>query len=155
MKRPYGMAPEAWRAYVRACFAARIDPDRVSQTIGSARASAGYHKQDGTVVENGVEYDYTTAVDLSVHDLSQSQVHTLLEKLAEQGFAGWWRHQGSFKKNVHVHAVYAGLPMKEQLEGQITDWLHGLNGLAGHAHDPFLVPSERAKQHIRAMLSQI
>jgi hypothetical protein len=104
----------------------------ITQTVGYAAASAGYHAPDGTV--DG--HDYTAAVDISVHGLSQTQIRALLDRLGQNGFAAWYRwpgHDGWPSSEVaHIHAVFAGVIMKAQLREQIRDYLAGLNGLASH-----------------------
>jgi len=42
------MAPPAFAAYLKACEQARINPNRIGQTIGNDPRSKGYHLQDGT-----------------------------------------------------------------------------------------------------------
>ena len=64
---------------------AGVSASRVTQTIGSAPASAGYHAADGTA--DGLAY--TAAVDLSTRDLSTTEIRALLRRLGENGFAAW------------------------------------------------------------------
>jgi len=59
--------------------AAGVTASRIVQTIGNAPASAGYHLADGSV--NG--HPYTAAVDLSVKNLSATQIRNLLERLGK------------------------------------------------------------------------
>ena len=119
LQRPYGMAPMAFDAYIRACSAAQIDPDRITQTIGDYPLSRGYHLQDGTVYVKGVAYDYTTAVDLHIMGLNDAKIHRLLRCMARQGYACWFR---DWPNDQHIHAVYSGLPMKPQLRTQIAEF---------------------------------
>lgn len=123
LERPYGMAPEMFRAYVRACNSARVHPWRIGQTIGDHPRSAGYHHKDGTIVEDGVRYDYTAAVDLGGLDLSDARRDKFLEALARQGFAAFWRSGPNWKGGEHIHAVYCLIPMKPQLRAQVIEWL--------------------------------
>lgn len=142
MKRPYGMSQHAFQSYITAMFQAKINPEttgvggkRVVQTIGDAAASAGTHGKDGV---DQFGHDYSAALDISVkHDLKQAEIERLLECLADNGFAAWWRHTGSFSDNQHVHAVYAGVRMKYSLRQQIHDFLKHRSGLVGHADDQF------------------
>lgn len=134
MQRKYGFAPNAFSAYIRACFRAGINPDRVSQTIGNAPASAGYHKKDGVVIIDGVKYDYCAATDIGVRDsdydfLSDKEIKALLTELGKEGFAAWYRN---WPGNKHIHMVYCGLAMKSQLRGQVHDYLNKKSGLAGN-----------------------
>lgn len=116
--RPSGMAPVAFQAFLQACHAARVHPFRISQTLGDAPRSKGYHLRDGTL--NGE--DYSAAVDLGVDDLTPHKRAELLESLARVGFAAWYRSGPKWKNGEHVHAVYAGLPMKSQLQEQVRLW---------------------------------
>lgn len=133
MTRPWGMAKPAFDAYIAACFAAKVSPDRVVQTIGDAKASAGTHAKDGTLHGEA----YCAAVDLSVRRMSKDQIRTLLEKLADNGFVAWYRYRLSFIGNKHIHAIYVGLPMKESLRRQVKDYLNGRDGLACHLLEQF------------------
>jgi hypothetical protein len=123
MERPYGMAPEAFRAYIRACNNAKVHPWRIGQTIGSHPRSVGYHHKDGTIIEDGVRYDYTAAIDLGGIDLSDARRKIFLEALARQGFAAFWRASKNWKGNEHIHAIYCLIPMKPQLRGQVLEWV--------------------------------
>ncbi|MDQ3813044.1 MAG: hypothetical protein M3347_03735, partial [Armatimonadota bacterium] len=123
MSRPYGMAPEAFDAYIRACHRAGISPNRIGQTIGDHPRSVGYHKRDGVVIRHGRQYDYCAAVDLSTWNLSEPQINAWLRELARQGFAAWYHHGGKWTGGEHIHAVYALLPMKPQLRRQVRQFL--------------------------------
>jgi hypothetical protein len=148
MERPYGMHKTAFAAYIRACFVAEINPNgRIMQTIGDAAASGGVHAQDGTL--NGQQY--CAAVDLRTRDLTRSQVKHLLRRLAECGFACWYRYTGAFTSNEHIHAIYAALPMKVALRRQITDFLNDRDGLRGHGEEKFYTAPPATDAIIRAM----
>lgn len=144
MLKPRGMTPAQFDSFIRACFYAKINPEktsegtrRVVQTIGNAPASAGYHAQDGTVTSNGTKIPYCAAADFSVRGLTAAQIKKWLQELARQGWCGWYRFEGSFKNNRHVHAVFVGVHMKPQLVAQVIDFLNDRNGLVGHAHETF------------------
>ena len=121
--RPYGMAPPAFYAYVRACHRAKIHPWRVGQTIGDYPLSVGYHHKDGTWWKHGEPFDYCAAVDLGTSDLSRQQIGVFIEEMAKQGFAAFYREGGKWKGREHIHAVYAMLPMKTQLRRQVREFL--------------------------------
>jgi hypothetical protein len=123
LSRPYGMAPVAWQAYLRACNAAKIHPNRIGQTIGDHPNSVGYHKRDGVLPRGKEKIDYTAAVDLGVWDLTPAQINAFVDALAAQGFAAFYRHEGKWKGNEHIHAIYAFLPMKPQLQIQLGEFL--------------------------------
>ncbi len=147
MKRPYGMALPAFQAFIRACTEAGISPTRVTQTIGNAPASAGFHAPDGVLNSER----YCAAVDLHTRDLNRTQIKKLLNAMAKQGFAAWYRFEGSFANNQHLHAVYAALPMKRQLRAQVVDFLNDRTGLAGHAHETFYTAPRDIDIVIQAM----
>ena len=148
MKRPYGMHKSAFGAYIRACFVAGINPNgRVSQTIGDAEASKNVHLQDGVLDGQA----YCAAVDLDTKDLTRAQIKMLLRRLAENGFACWYRYQGSFSANEHIHAVYAALPMKASLRCQVRDFLNNRNGLADRDEEHFYTAPAETDAIIRAM----
>jgi hypothetical protein len=127
MERPYGMAPVAFDAYVRACVRTGIHPLRVGQTIGDHPRSVGYHKRDGVLRLNGQKYDYTAAIDIGAFDLQPAKIDRFVRELSKQGFAAWYRHGPRWKNGEHIHAVYAFLPMKYQLRGQVRKFLREEN----------------------------
>ncbi len=120
--RPYGMAPAAFNGFMRACYRARVQPRRISQTVGNHPKSFGYHHRDGTVKYKGQNLDYSAAVDIGTQDLTRAQINKLLEGLASQGFAAFYREKGHWKGGEHIHAIYAPLKMKPQLRGQLDEW---------------------------------
>ena len=120
--RPYGMAPAAFDGFKRACFRAHVQPQRIGQTIGDNPKSVGYHHRDGVVKYRGQKLDYCAAVDIGTQDLSRAQINRLLEELARQGFAAFYREKGHWKGGEHIHAIYAPLKMKPQLRGQLREW---------------------------------
>jgi hypothetical protein len=70
LTRPYGMAPQAFAAFMRACNRMKVSPYRIGQTIGNHPRSVGYHQRDGVLKVNGQNIDYCAAVDLGAqgHD---------------------------------------------------------------------------------------
>jgi hypothetical protein len=125
-----------------------VSADRIMQTIGGAPASKGFHLPNGSV--NGKPY--TAAVDLSTRGLSNAEVKKLLENLGTVGFAAWFRdpgHDGWPSGEIeHIHAVYAGVPMKDRLDDQVRDYLHQKNGLASHTTYGFYQWSNQAKAKV-------
>lgn len=121
---------------------------RITQTIGNAPASAGVHKQDGTV--NGAPY--TAAVDISVSGMSSTQIHNLLERMAKVGFAVWYRKSGSdgWNGSNHIHGVYANCLMKSALRSQVRSWLAGRNGLVSNTIYRWHTFSAAAKNAVTA-----
>ena len=134
-----GLHPEASNRLRCAGVAASA----ITQTIGNAAASAGYHAADGTA--NGL--DYTAAVDIRTRDLSLNEIRALLVRLGQNGFAAWYRQPGSdgwpSSQSPHIHAVFAGVRMKSQLRGQVRDFLQNKNGLSSHSQYRFwTIPRE-------------
>jgi hypothetical protein len=145
----------AWGLHPRASDALRaagVAAWRITQTIGNAPASAGYHAQDGTV--NGAPY--SSATDLSTSGLSSSQIHNLLEKLAKVGFAAWYRKDGvdGWSGANHIHAVYANSKMKSQLRAQVRSWLVGRNGLVSNRVYTWHTFSQTARQTVQGKFNQ-
>ena len=124
----YGLHPDASDALV---FLG-ITPDRVTQTIGSAAASAGTHAQDGTA--DGTPY--SAATDLRVIGLSDADVRQYIIDLAAAGYAGWYRKPGEdgvpSDWSPHIHTVWVGAPMKASLRNQVRSWMEGRNGLVSN-----------------------
>lgn len=132
---------------------AGVTATRITQTIGSAPASAGYHARDGYVAGA----PYTVAVDLRARDLTETQLRALLGRLATNGFAGWYRKPGydgwPSSEAPHIHAVWAGAPMKSQLEMQVRDWLAGRNGLTSHTVYRFWSPTDDMRTIVRNLFA--
>lgn len=133
---------------------AGVEASRISQTVGYASASAGYHAPDGTA--DGA--DYTAAVDLRTRDLSTSEIHALLSRLATHGFAAWYRQPGHdgwpSSEAPHIHAVFAGVVMKSALRSQVRDWLEGRNGLTSHARYGFHTFSAAENETVRLLFTR-
>lgn len=127
--------------------AAGVAAWRITQTIGSAPASAGVHLRDGYV--NGKPY--TAAVDISVSGLSTTQIRNLIERLAKQGFAIWYRQNGrdGWSGANHLHGVYANSLMKSALRSQVRSWLAGRNGLVSNTIYRFHTFSAAAKATVK------
>lgn len=146
----HGLSPAASDA-LRAC---NIPAEQIVQTIGDAKASAGTHAADGEI--DG--HPYAAAVDISVHHPARLQgaaIHDLVSRLASAGFAAFYRQPGHdhwpANDEEHIHAVYAGVPMKGVLRTQVHDYLHGRNGLASHAPYAYFRPSVEQVNVIRAL----
>ena len=126
----------------------------ITQTVGYAAASAGYHAPDGTV--DG--HPYTAAVDLSVRGLSLTEIRALLGRLARNGFAAWYRQPGHdgwpSTEAPHIHAVFAGVIMKSQLREQVRDYLAGRNGLSSHTTYTFWRASTADRAVVRLLFQR-
>ena len=136
-----GLHPKA-----RGPILSAVHPARVGLTIQDLPQSAGmHHHEPGS--------DYTAAADLYVGDMTDAQVGAVLDALGRAGFAAWYRIPGRdgwpSRYGPHVHAVYAGVPLKPGLQAQVRDYLKGRNGLrshkpyAYHKFDPEAVASVR------------
>ena len=147
---PDGLHPAALKALERLDLL-----DRVTQTIGDIPESGGTHAVDG--VMNG--QPYCAATDLYAADLSPDDARGLLERLGEAGFAAWYRKPGSdhwpASEGLHIHAVFAGCPMKVSLRNQIHDYLKGRNGLRSHAQYGFFQPGLAARSAVRALFCKV
>ena len=154
IKRPYGMHPRAFIDYIDACNEAGLKAPRIVQTVGKAKASAGYHHSDG--VHLGEEY--CAALDLSVKGFlglggyNEKQIKWLLHHMSRHGFAGWYRYRKPFSTNRHVHAIYCGVKMKRPLQFQVIDFLHDRDGLASHRKEVFWTASSEWDARLKAML---
>ncbi|MBK6517296.1 MAG: hypothetical protein IPG04_25090 [Polyangiaceae bacterium] len=146
----YGLCPDASDRF----RCSDIDADDISQTIGSAPASAGTHAQDGVIDGE----PYCAATDLRTVGLTNAQVYELLDVLASQGFAAFFRDPGHdgwpSDEARHIHAIYVGVPMKAALQAQVQDWLDGKNGLASHTTYTFYQASAAKKALIQALFEQ-
>ena len=132
---------------------AGVTASGISQTIGNAAASAGTHAQDGTL--GG--FAYCAATDLRTSGLTNSQVHALVSRLADEGFAAFFRnpgHDGWPSNEVrHIHAIYVGVPMKSSLRSQVQDWLAGRNGLVSHGTYTFFTPTSAQRNAIQSLFN--
>lgn len=138
-----GLDPVASDALRRAGLSAAD----VSQGLGHARASKGTH-------EHEPGSSYTAAVDIRTGGKSQAEIKSTLEKLWAQGFAAWYRSGPKWSGNEHIHAVYAGVPMKDMLESQVSDFINGRTGLVGHRRETFDPPSAQARATISSLFEQ-
>jgi len=145
--RPQGLHPEAYAALQRSAIAHRI-----TQGINHAQELRNVHDTDGTI--NGVAY--TGAVDISVRCLTAAQIQSMLARLAESGFAAWYRKDGQddWSGPPHIHAVWAGCSLKLILRRQVESWLSGGTGLGSDRPYRFWQPSPRMKDAVRAQYAK-
>jgi hypothetical protein len=122
---------------------------RITQGINNPAAPGNVHYTDGTL--NSLPY--TGAADISVRCLTAAQIKMLLERLADAGFAAWYRKAGQddWTGPPHIHAVWAGCALKPVLRQQVMSWLDGNNGLGSDRPYRFWQPSAAAKEKVRAM----
>ena len=145
---PNGLHPDAYAALQKLALAHRI-----TQGINHSAERGNVHDTDVTV--KGIAY--TGAVDISVRCLTQAQIKTLLARLAEVGFAGWYRRQGQdgWTGPPHVHAVFAGTALKSILRWQVESWLDGKNGLSSDQPYQFWQPSSETKETVRKLYRSV
>lgn len=133
---------------------AGVPEARITQTIGSAAASAGTHAADGRV--GGAPY--SAATDISTRSLSTADIHALLDRLANQGFAAWYRWPGHdgwpSSEAPHIHAIYVGCAMKASLRSQVGAWLASRNGLVSNTHYGFHAWSAAQRALVRAVFER-
>jgi hypothetical protein len=142
---PAGLHPGAFSALQRVAVTHRI-----TQGIDNNLSDRGnVHYADLTIGGIG----YTGAVDISVRCLSEAQIRTLLARLADLGFAAWYRKDGQddWKGPPHIHAVWAGSPLKPVLRRQVESWLNNGNGLGSGREYRFWQPSVQMKETVRAL----
>jgi len=129
---------------------------RITNGLNLRAGRSNYHGPD-----NGESNPpYTAAVDLSTRCLtpqSDSSIRTMLSKLADLGFAAWYRQNGydGWRGSAHIHAIFVGEPMKPQLRRQVRAWLEGNTGLAAHPGPyGFWEPTPEQREYIRATFKQ-
>ena len=157
------MHPAALAAWEATCKAANLRPVIV-QTLGNAPKSKGFHAADGKYKNPKGEWvEYCAAIDVSVRQLAtrlsdgatvemnESRIHWFLSKLAENGFAGWYRRESQGFDDKHLHAVFAGVKMKAGLRRQVTDFLNDRTGLASHGPESFYTAPPEVDAKIRAL----
>ena len=160
LKRPNGMSQFAWEAYQAASDAANINiavrPDAcVVQAFGDAKLSKGTHLHEPRSLQDmtAVRYKlggkfYSAAADLSVKagGLNHTQIATWIEELCRAGFVAFYRAPPKFGE--HIHAVYAGVPMKPVLQKQCEDFFAGRDGLVSHSNidDEYWYPSNELRE---------
>jgi len=142
--RPRGLHPRAYAALESEKVAHRI-----TQGINEASERGNVHNADGTI--NGKPY--TGAVDISVRCLTAVQIKALLGRLADAGFAAWYRKPGAddWTGPPHIHAVWAGCRLKSVLQYQVESWLDGRNGLGSNRPYEFWQPSPEMKAKLRTL----
>ena len=140
-----GMHPLALQAFEKL----DLPFSMVGQCIGTATLSAGVHEKDGEYQG----HDYCGATDLRIGDLDEDQVKDLLPKLANVGFAAYYRVDGKnhWVGPRHIHMVYPGVSLKHSLRSQIHSWLAGNNGLRSNAHYDFWNPNEEDQKLVRSL----
>ena len=131
-----------------------VTASRITQTIGNAAASAGTHGRDGYAGGQ----PYSAATDLSVRGLTQAQIRSLISRLADHGFAAWYRWPGHdgwpSSEAPHIHAIFVGCAMKASLRAQVGDWLVGRNGLTSHSAYTFYTWSAAQRATVRALFQR-
>ncbi|WP_394830517.1 hypothetical protein LVJ94_28830 [Pendulispora rubella] len=133
---------------------------RIMQTCGNAPASKGSHAKDGSFKDlDGKTKVYCAAVDISTRtkpggpQMAAKAVKNVLFYLGKVGFAAWYRdpgHDGWPSNEVHhIHAVYAGVPMKAMLDRQVLDYSVCKNGLQGHAKYAFYCANPSMRTNVK------
>ena len=145
--RPEGLHPEAYARLKKLAIAHRI-----TQGINHSSERGNVHDTDVTVDGK----PYTGAVDISVRCLTASQIQSLLGRLAESGFAGWYRKDGQddWSGPPHIHAVWAGCRLKPILRRQVESWLSGGTGLGSDHPYRFWQPSAEMKEIVSALYTE-
>lgn len=158
--------PAALAALDAAERAANLQPV-ITQTLGDAPDSKGFHAADGRYkTAAGTWQDYCAAIDFSVRqkamrlsddqrvDMDENRIRWFLKHLAEHGFVAWYRRPSQGFDSPHIHAVFAGVKMKEALRGQVRDFLNDRTGLKGHATETFWTAPPVVDAQIRALFEK-
>ena len=142
--RPQGLHPGALQAVQMIGVAHRI-----TQAMNNTSARRNVHQTDGTL--NG--RTYAGAVDISVRCLTAAQIKMLLSRLADVGFAAWYRKDGQddWSGPPHIHAVWAGCNLKPVLQRQVESWIDGRNGLGGDHPYQFWHATTTMKDKVRTL----
>ena len=142
--KPAGLHPEAFSRLQTLELSHRI-----TQGINHTVARGNVHDTDITIAGK----PYTAAVDISVRCLNQQQIKTLLGALSDSGFAGWYRTPGKdgWSGPPHIHAIWAGSPLKQVLRSQVEDWLDGKNGLGYSQPYHFWQPLPEMREQLRKL----
>ena len=90
--------------------------------------------------------------------LTRTDIGTLLSRLADQGFAAYYRwpgHDGWPSYDApHVHAVFVGCAMKASLQSQVHSWLAGRNGLVSNTVYTFHTWTTAQRDLVRAVFNR-
>jgi hypothetical protein len=142
--RSSGLHPDAYSA-----LEAITVIHRITQGLNPANQRGNVHYSDGKINGN----DYTGAVDISVRCLTEAQIKSLLGRLAEMGFAGWYRKNGQdgWTGPSHIHAVWAGCFLKPILQRQVESWIEGRTGLPGNQLYRFWQAPPYATEKVRTL----
>ena len=141
-----------------------LTTDDVIQGYGNAAASAGYHDPEGRAACYPAGHRFSSCVDLPYDQASNA----LVDHLTAAGFCVFVRQDGNgWNGASHMHCVYVGAegwpaqsipqdrsqwPQATILAGprmQIVDFIHGRNGLVGHAPIAVYVPSADQRAFIQ------
>ena len=122
---------------------------RITQGLNPAVQRGNVHYNDGKINGN----DYTGAVDISVRCLTEEQIKSLLGRLAEVGFAGWYRKnsEDGWTGPPHIHAVWAGCLLKPVLQRQVESWIAGRSGLPGNEPYRFWQAPAVAREKVQTL----
>jgi len=133
-----------------------VTAGQLTQTLGSAAASAGTHEKDGDA--NGLPY--AAAADFSVKLAtgalkSEEEIEAFLTALTSIGYAGWYRKPGfdgwPASEAPHIHAIYVGCAMKLSVRNQMRDFFAGKNGLASHKTYAFYTWSPQEIENVKSV----
>lgn len=90
----------------------------------------------GTVSASGGTHDAGGALDLSIKNLTGSQVDKLVKVLRQHGCAAWHRTPDQGDWGPHVHAIDSGAnDLSPQAAHQVSEYEAGRNGLASGGAD--------------------
>lgn len=93
----------------------------------------------GAVAASGTSHNGGGAADVSVNNLTGSEINLVVKALREAGFAAWYRDQSEgFSPHIHAMAIGATGAGALGSPAQIDNYFAGLNGLSSNLPDRHL-----------------
>lgn len=141
MQKRKGMHPKTWQRWGNVIISAQVPWNNITQTVGSAPESAGFHAADGTYALTGkARAEYCACFDVSVWNpthLTGAQVGRICLTALSELILVFWRTEAQNFSTAHLHCIDVTLPQKQQTVNQVLEWLKGGDGLVGSHVDPF------------------
>jgi hypothetical protein len=121
---------------------ARLDARSQEMIVEARRISGltlritqgGYNK--GGVSASAGTHDGGGALDISVRDMSATEIDLAVRRLRQVGFAAWHRLPSQGPWVAHIHCIAVGCPsLSAGAKAQVTAYKNGRNGLANNRAD--------------------
>jgi hypothetical protein len=143
MQRKAGVHTSTWQRWQQIHTELGFPLNNITQSVGDAPQSAGFHKADGTFKnEKGKAEKYCASFDVSLlhpHHYKGAELALLMVRALHYDILCFWRVRGQGFTSPHLHNIDCRLKMKAQLQRQVREWLNGGDGLVGNEPDPFWV----------------